>query len=700
MNKSLFKKIIAYVVVLLSTLNAFAYEVDIASDNLEYDEKSGKINAKGNVILDWQEKKVYADYVDFIIGEKNMHAYGNVKVEESGNAIYADSVTYNYDKESGSIKETFGYSSFVFMRAKSMEKQGKDTYALNSIKLSSCDLDKPHTHFRAKRGKLILNKRITLYFPFFYVGKIPIFPLPFVTKSLEGGRSFFSDTQIEIEPGWINDGDIKIFDYHLHISPILKTKISFPLSKSSTAKLKYDYLGPRGNGYGGEFDYVTRNARGSIYAYTINDLIDKKEKWSIMPNYWQRINNKWTIRSKAELMNDNKFNDRFSHGDWDRVKNTLESYASISRQGRNINLEMLVRDQKQYVNVNEKYEISSLTLPQVTLTSYSKNIFFGITHNFVFTYSDDYKKYSQDKFYKNTSQFDYNLQRRFRLGRKFTLKPALTLTENWQDKDNAGKADSSFVTRCTSSLNSRFMVTSWMNWNVNYSLKLRSKANCLSIEDSAKDYGYETNQTTFASNMYVGDRTQITNRFLYSCKKERSEKSENNKKRWSPFYTEITWSPKYYITVYIQQSQLLDPFRFNSCQIDLRIGEPRSKIYFNFGAFYQRYNDTKMSYKNDEINNVFGFGMWITPKWRFDYDIKTMISRDLSHSRMNEHEFKLYRDLHCYNLGMIWKIRNPNESEVYFKFDMKTNMPFDRKKENIDYEDPEVVFYPWRDDFL
>ncbi len=67
MKNSLFKKIIvsSVVILLLSALNAFAYEINIFADNLEYDEHSSQLLAKGNVIFEWKGKKVFADYVEF-----------------------------------------------------------------------------------------------------------------------------------------------------------------------------------------------------------------------------------------------------------------------------------------------------------------------------------------------------------------------------------------------------------------------------------------------------------------------------------------------------------------------------------------------------------------------------------------------------------------------------------------------------------
>ena len=140
----------------------------------------------------------------------------------------------------------------------------------------------------------------------------------------------------------------------------------------------------------------------------------------------------------------------------------------------------------------------------------------------------------------------------------------------------------------------------------------------------------------------------------------------------------------------------MNPIRFQSAQLDIKIGETE-KAYFNFGAFYQYYDEKTnptMYYRSKELDNTLGFGLWITPKWRLDYNVRLTSRIDKIYTKMNEHEFRIYRDLHCYNFGLTWRIRGIYH-EVFFKFDLKTNMPFDRTNQDKQNAE-EQIFYPWR----
>jgi LPS-assembly protein len=655
--------------VILLKLTLFAYEVDISASNIEYTEETGEFNARGNVILTWQGKKMGADYMNFIVNK-------NVSLEESENIFYAGSDVRNYNKKNDKNKEVFSHGFPLFMRIKHIKKHDNDDtlYTLSDVVLSNCDLDAPHTYFKAKRGKLILNKRVTLFFPLFYVGKVPIFYLPFITKSLGGWKSPFS---VRVEPGWSGVSGNR------HAT--LKTKISFPLSEYLTVGLRYNYLGLKRNDYIGSLDYIDedregQNKKGNAHVYILNGLNSKSKEWFILSDYFQKKDKKWVIRSRMRLMNDNKFNENFYRDNWMMFRNIkpwgmskdIKSYISFSRYWRSTNLE--VRLQKS----NGIYEMLHYTLPKISFVSYYKNTLLDVTRSFALTYTNDYeKKYDnhRDFSWNNANKLGlyYELRKPFRLGKRFTFKPSLKIMETFKVieslpwENSHSRLYKSFTTSFKSSLNLRFRLTSFMDWNLYY------------LMESSKKLDPITSLVTFSNNVYFGDKIQIKNWISYNFRLN-GEISEKFKNSFTPLNTEMTWFPGRYVIVYVQQSLFLNSFKFKSCKVDLTIG-PAEKVYFNFGSFYQGYDNLNMPYiEKHKIKSILGVGLWITPKWEFYYNVRTTSSIKLSYRKIDEHEFNLFRDLHCYILGIIWKLKN-GENNIYLKFDMKTNMPFSRRKE-------------------
>jgi hypothetical protein len=314
--------------------------------------------------------------------------------------------------------------------------------------------------------------------------------------------------------------------------------------------------------------------------------------------------------------------------------------------------------------------------------SYYKNIFLGMTRSFGLTYINDYRekdsRYGGNSPWNNTKQlgFYYELIKPFRLGRRLTFKPSLKVTEtfktieNLSDENSSNKLSDTFITSFKSSLNLRFRVATYMDWNLHYFMVTQKKLDPI------------INLVTFSNNMYFGDKIQVKNWVSYNSKTN-NESFEKYKNRFTPVNTEVMWIPGCYITAYIQQSQLLNPIKFKSCKVDL-IVRPTEKIHFSFGSFYQNCDDLNMPYTdNHKIKNILGVWWWITPKWELYYNVKTTSCVNLSHRKIDEYEFKLFRNLHCYILGIIWKLKN-GESDVYFKFDIKTNMPLSKIKEISD----------------
>ncbi|MDR2617161.1 MAG: hypothetical protein LBC22_05120 [Endomicrobium sp.] len=672
-----------FILICFSCLS-FCQDVDISADNLEYFENKSLITADGGVIVNWQDKKIYADHIEFLIDKKILNASGCVKVEETGATIVADAVSYRYNEDTGNLKQVFSYSSFVFMRAKAMEGKGKKTFEIRDVKFSTCDLEDPHTHFRAKRGKLVLDKRITIYNAIFHVGKVPVFYLPIVTKSLKGGRGFGTNLKIKLKPG-----------YEQLEGFTLQTAVGCSLSENSFGEFLYDYHGRRGNGYGGNFNYVRNNTNASLHLYNTKDLIDNQEKWEIRPNYFQRLNKNWTIRSQINLKNSKTFNNIYSPSNWSGVENWIQSYFTLTRQSLRSYLLLNTEYDVRYDDLSSQYKPYLIKLPSMQWDFYARKTFWDIMYRPSIQFNHTYSRHNlKEYFYRDTAVAKCNLTKNFKVSKRLILKPSLDLAENWYDIDTFKNYNNSFFAQYGASLNTRYRLASWIDLNAKYSYMARTQPNCFKLDRNANDHGVELNNVALSNFMFVGDRTTVRNSISYDLKYNRAIL---DKKWWSPLTTEIIWTPKYNVTVLVQERQLVDPCQFNAFQFDAKIGHVK-KAMFKYSLLYQRYNNPSMEYKNNVIDNVLGFAFWATPKWRIDYKVTTSTNINLKYFVLNTHRLLIYRDLHCYNFGIILN-KNAQEERIDFKFDLKTNMPFNKSKQNFGYDNPERMFYPWEDEF-
>ncbi|MDR0956337.1 MAG: hypothetical protein LBL77_00445 [Endomicrobium sp.] len=679
MRKLIIKKTIMLGFVFLFPFSVLASEIDIAADVIEYVENSGRLSARGHVVISMKDKKIYADSIDFDVKTNVMNAFGGVKVEETKSPVYADSITYCYDTKVSNLKNVFAYSSNkAFIRLESMTGINKYTFKIHNIKLSTCDLNEPHFYFKSNHGKLILNKQIIVYNAVFYIGKIPIFYLPVVTKSLKSEKGFGSNLKIKVNPG-------KEFDAFS-----LKTAVLCSLSESFDGKFVYNYFSEKGNGFGTKIKYKTANVIGNFYVYTIKDKVESTRNWTVRSNYFHRIKEALTVRTKGKFVGSRMFNSYYDQINLKGSLNRLKSYLSLTRQFSRVNLSCDFEYNSNYDSLESKCKIPFINSPKISLDFYQRNLFWGIIHKPYFEYSYKYAEHSKNNyFYKNKTLFTYMLTKCFKVW-WMSLTPSFEITENWNDRDDNGYLDYYFFTQYGPGLKTKCRVTSWMDWNIDYNIKARTKKNSIYVFDNlADDYGIEKHGFNLSNNMYIGDRITTRNSISYNFLQNRASTSEIQK--WSPLITEFTYS-KYFATFIIKEGQFINPFRFNSLQFYVNVGM-LEKSYLNFGIFYQRYDDVAMFYKNREIDNIFGFGVWLSSKWRLDCNIKTTTDFNNIIMKIKEQEIKLYRDLHCYNLGISFKkIENQNYL-IYCKFDMKTNMSFSKTEQSLVYEDTGENFY-------
>jgi len=415
-------------------------------------------------------------------------------------------------------------------------------------------------------------------------------------------------------------------------------------------------------------------------------------------NYSHMINSIWSVRSRAWFANKGIDNYSYEERKWDVWDSLFRDfypyshfYATVTKHGCDTDLNMTIKH-KAFSNLDGR-EVSYILLPYVELISYSRNIFMGIIHKFYFRYQNVYRQYQNKQSYyfddnesyfnsfcKSSGYLNYKLMRTFKFWNPLTLVPALKLELAPSSTDDFREIGlSELFARYSGSLNIRFRVNDWMDWNANYSLKAITKKNSLYVETSRNDYGIGKNSVSFNNDMHFGKQTTVQNSFSYDLRQYRSNDINDIKNsRWSPFITEVAYILNNCTTIFAKQVQVLNPFRFGSLNLDLTIGQ-WDKTYLNFDVFYQRYNKFGL-YKSREINNTLGFGVCLTPKWRVDYNIKTTISFDsLSQNKIAGQELKISRDLHCYTLGIVWK-KDIKNGGVFFNFSPKTKKPIKEGK--------------------
>lgn len=201
---------------------------------------------------------INADRITYNSATRDVLAEGNVYLDQQGQVITSERLEFNLDTRRGTFFSSTAFTdrtpdgTTVVVDASRADKTGLDTYVLNDAKLTACQEAIPKWSFTAKRARIRLDHRATLYHPLFRIKNIPVLYLPFVSLSIskkDRSSGFLLPTS----------GQSNIKGRTLHMA-YYQT-----LGRSADVLLRTDIYSKRGVGFG--FDFRARPDEQSHIAF-------------------------------------------------------------------------------------------------------------------------------------------------------------------------------------------------------------------------------------------------------------------------------------------------------------------------------------------------------------------------------------------------------------------------------------------------
>ena len=138
-----------------------------------------------NIELDQEKQVVIANHSTDSAGKM----IGKPKFIQGENNMESDAITYNIKSQKGVTKSTYTSQGEMFVFANKLKKYSEDEYFGLGARITTCDLDTPHFHFKTNKMKLV-NKKLAVSGPIhpeFEGVPVPIY-LPFGFFPLSQGR--------------------------------------------------------------------------------------------------------------------------------------------------------------------------------------------------------------------------------------------------------------------------------------------------------------------------------------------------------------------------------------------------------------------------------------------------------------------------------------------------------------------------------
>ncbi|MEN8254012.1 MAG: hypothetical protein ABFR33_00945 [Verrucomicrobiota bacterium] len=231
---------------------------DIRAARLEYTNET--IMASGGVTGRFENVVICADSITGNPETGDLHVEGDI-VFERGNVLWQGSeLDYNFIRQEGLFGPSALYFEPAFMSVDHVERVSTNEYLLRGATFTTCPEDSPHIHARAREARLVDEKYIKAKGVVFYVGKVPVFYVPYWRHKLREGILSFK------------------FGAGSEWGVFALTKATVPLTENVDYIADLNLYSRRGVGLGQGFSWDYPGAVGGFTAFYLKDE-DPYEKY-------------------------------------------------------------------------------------------------------------------------------------------------------------------------------------------------------------------------------------------------------------------------------------------------------------------------------------------------------------------------------------------------------------------------------------
>jgi len=370
---------------------------DIEADRLEYDQESDIYHAFGNVIVNFTNGFLVADYVSVNRKTGDAEATGEVYNSDRGDTLEGDQVKFNLNTGTGVTfnGKAFLESNHVYITGSEIEKKGAQTYFVKDAAVTTCDADNPPWRFTARELDVTIEGYGKMKSGTFQVNNLPILYSPYMVFPAKTKRqSGF------LLPSGMSYSDLNGFD--------MEIPFYWAISDNQDATFYQRYLEKRGVKEGLEYRYyASKDTYGTFYADYLKDSKEvtgaddglfrdwkgDHQRWSYYWNHQQTFSPGFYIRTDLAKVSDPWYFRDFSNYSYylqnysptgapdfqkisylaDRSLASLDSTARLVKDWPLYNLTVLTRYTQTMASDNNDATLQYY--PQATFTGIRRPIF-------------------------------------------------------------------------------------------------------------------------------------------------------------------------------------------------------------------------------------------------------------------------------------------------------------------------------------
>ncbi|MDD5005518.1 MAG: LPS assembly protein LptD [Candidatus Omnitrophica bacterium] len=651
----------------------------VNGDRVEFFTELKMIVAEGNVRIEYGKSVLTCDRITVFTETKDLLAEGNVKLKDEKGTIEGSNIFYNVDLQKGKIIEATIKTDPYFANSPEVEKTPAK-YIFYNGDITTCSLDKPHYHMHARRIELVPNDKIRARGVTFIAGSVPIMYLPYFAQSIKDYKEGFS-----FSPGMSKEWGM-----------YLLSRYTYYLNDNLRGTLHLDWRENKGWGGGTDFELLSdKFGSGLLRYYQVKEeLRGHGETYIPFKNqkrYRTQYRHKWDDADEKNhfIMELNDYSDadflkHYFYREYEK-ENQIRSYMLASHNYPSATLSLMLEKR-----LNQFYDETE-RLPEIKLETTSFRI---LDTPLYYQNQSSVAAFTSRTAYtdqvENTNRLDtYNkLSCPFRFA-FLDMNPFVGLRNDYYSNDKEDGENlfrsifytgfdmlTKFYRTYDAKVNSygieidelRHIVTPSLKYSYMHNPTLPSER--LTAFDSIDSLTKENTMTVSLENKLQTKRNGQSVDFLtFIADSPYYFKLEEHGGRFGDVNFDLEVFPNSWLEFWSDAHFDLRERSFRTANFDVSLPlKDNGKI--TAGYRYVRDDNSKLA--------TFGFERQLNPKWKF----RTYHRMEFVTHAIEEQEYALSRDLHCWDLEFIVNNKKKKGTTFWFALRLKAfpDVGFDFEK--------------------
>jgi len=340
---------------------------------LEYYADNKIIRITGDASVRQDRVSLDAERIDYDIPKRIVMAEArvdtvdsNVQVEplmlkDGSEEILGSRLVFNVDTKKGKIEDATTQYEQAYYRGQDLYKEDEEVFFVENGRLTSCELDEPHFHFRSHRMKLIHNDRVIARPVTLYIESLPVMTIPYYVFPLKRGRH---SGILQLKIGNFEQGNRYIGNIGYY----------WAASEYWDAQASLDFHENIGITLNGIFRYNKRYSfNGNLHASYSRDRREyafsesRSDRWRIWGNHSQTLPYEVDFRASGQFVSDKNYSTDYSTDPDERRNRNIISKANFNKRFGKASLSLSFSHTN---NLDTESKRSSLPIGSFTMPSF------------------------------------------------------------------------------------------------------------------------------------------------------------------------------------------------------------------------------------------------------------------------------------------------------------------------------------------